>query len=201
MGLLILTGVMLWNMYRHVSTLRNNGSSPDSPAGHRSAAVPFDLAVPTGVGQPPAEPIEPTGGPKNNSPIPSLVPDRGHHAVRPPVTKPTDKKTTAASSTVDLSAYKVRAMRASGGDYLPEDESLSPEEIKEAVNHNDHNETDWGKGVIGDVVRGAQKIVKQADDATLGASRKALGTMASPDSAKVRPDSDGVRLHINIPTH
>ncbi len=192
-----MTGIMIWNVYGHVRTLRNSGSSP---AEHRSAVVPFDPAVPADVGQPPAEPTDTSTDEVKNDMSPSApTKERGRNAVSPSAGKPAEKKPAAPSSTIDLSAYRVRARRASGEDYLPADGSLSPEQVKKAVN-NGRNEEDWGKGIVGDVVRGTQKIVKQADDATLDASRKALGTMASPDSAKIRPNGDGVRLHISIPT-
>ena len=94
-----------------------------------------------------------------------------------------------------------RARRSASDDYLPDDDSMTLTQVRENVNRNGDNKEDWGEGVVGDVIRGAQKVVRRADEATLDASRKALGNMASPDSAKIRPDGDGVRLRINIPTN
>ena len=101
---------------------------------------------------------------------------------------------------VDLSAYKIQPRQASKEDYLPVDESMTTAQVKNSINGRGGEGEDWGEGWIGDVMRGAQNIVKKVDDTTLDASRKALGDVASPDKATVRPGSDGVLLHINIPT-
>lgn len=190
--LIAMTGFMLRHVYRHVSSLLN-GAPPDNgrpPA----VSVPFDMAVPENGEHALADPLAET---ENDASAFATVSGKNNATAAPSAKKPSPGRR-APSPAADLSRYRVKARRTASGDYLPGDD-MTLAQVREDVNRND-NEEDWGKGVVGDVLRGAQKVVRRTDDATLDASRKALGTMASPDSAKIRPNADGVRLQINIPT-
>lgn len=130
--------------------------------------------------------------------IPSSPPAEDARA-HPPSKRP-KAATAPRKAPADLSAYGVRARSAEGESYLPRDRSLSAAQLegqlapKSASDDKDH-------GLLGDIARGARKIVKAVDDAALSASRRALGDVARPDKARIRPQGDGVRLHINIPAH
>ncbi len=100
----------------------------------------------------------------------------------------------------DLSAFRPQARSARGEDYLPGDRSLPAERLEGHLAPKAASDDD-GHGVIGDVVREARRILRSVDDATLDASRRALGDIARPDDAKIRPYKDGARLHIDIPAH
>ena len=102
------------------------------------------------------------------------------------------------SAPADLSAYRPQARSDRGESFLPRDKSLSAKQLKENLGPGTASDDD-GKGFLGDLVRGARRALKSFDDATLDASRRALGGIARPDKAKIRPYGDGARLHIDIP--
>ena len=101
---------------------------------------------------------------------------------------------------MDLSAYRPQARRAQGESWLPRDKSVPARGLEGHVALRPASD-DEGHGVLGDIVRGARRVLKSVDDATLDASRRALGGIARPDEAKIRPYEDGARLHIDIPAH
>ena len=102
------------------------------------------------------------------------------------------------SAPADLSAYRPQARSDGGESCLPRDKSLSAKQLKEHLTQHTVSDDD-GKGFLGDLVRGTRRALKSLDDATLDASRRALGSIARPDEAKIRPYGDGARLHIGIP--
>ena len=102
------------------------------------------------------------------------------------------------SAPADLSAYRPQARSDRGESFLPRDKSLSAKQLKERLGAGTASDDD-GKGFLGDLVRGTRRVLKSFDDATLDASRRALGSIARPDEAKIRPYGDGARLHIGIP--
>lgn len=102
------------------------------------------------------------------------------------------------SAPADLSAYRPQARGDRGESCLPRDKSLSAKQLKERLGAGTASDDD-GKGFLGDLVRGTRRVLKSFDDATLDASRRALGSIARPDEAKIRPYGDGARLHIGIP--
>ncbi len=102
------------------------------------------------------------------------------------------------SAPADLSAYRPQARSDRGKSCLPRDKSLSAKQLKERLGAGTASDDD-GKGFLGDLVRGTRRVLKSFDDATLDASRRALGSIARPDEAKIRPYGDGARLHIGIP--
>ena len=102
------------------------------------------------------------------------------------------------SAPADLSAYRPQARSDRGESCLPRDKSLSAKQLKERLGAGTASDDD-GKGFLGDLVRGTRRVLKSFDDATLDASRRALGSIARPDEAKIRPYGDGARLHIGIP--
>ena len=102
------------------------------------------------------------------------------------------------SAPADLSAYRPQARSDRGESFLPRDKSLSAKQLKENLGPGTVSDDD-GKGFLGDLVRGARRALESFDDATLDASRRALGSIARPDEAKIRPYGDGARLHIGIP--
>ena len=102
------------------------------------------------------------------------------------------------SAPADLSAYRPQARSDRGKSFLPRDKSLSAKQLKDNLAQHTVSDDD-GKGFLGDLVRGARRALKSFDDATLDASRRALGNIARPDEAKIRPYGDGARLHIDIP--
>ena len=113
---------------------------------------------------------------------------------------PAGRKKREKNSAADLSTYKVQPRRAGKEEYMPDDESLTKEELKEAVNRNAGGSEWEAEGLVGNIIQGAKNVIDKVDDVTLDASRSALGSVASPDSAKIRPQSDGVNLRIKIPT-
>ena len=100
----------------------------------------------------------------------------------------------------DLSAYRPKARSAEGEGYLPQDRSLSAAKLKGQLTAPTASD-DEGHGFFDDVVRETRRILKSVDDTTLDASQRAFGSIARPESAKIRPYSDGARLHIDIPAH
>ena len=100
----------------------------------------------------------------------------------------------------DLSAYRPKARSAEGEGYLPQDRSLSAAQLKGQLTAPAASD-DEGHGFFDDVVRGTRRILKSVDDTTLDASQRAFGSIARPESAKIRPYGDGARLHIDIPAH
>ena len=102
------------------------------------------------------------------------------------------------SAPADLSAYRPQARSDGGESCLPRDKSLSAKQLKEHLTQHTVSDDD-GKGFLGDLVRGTRRALESFDDATLDASRRALGSIARPDEAKIRPYGDGARLHIGIP--
>lgn len=126
---------------------------------------------------------------------PSVAGDRRSASSKPP-------RNAAAPKTapVDLSAYRPQARSAQGESWLPRDRSVSAQGLEGHVASRPASD-DVGYGVLGDVVRGARRVLKSVDDATLAASRRALGGIARPEEAKIRPYGDGARLHIDIPAH
>ena len=101
---------------------------------------------------------------------------------------------------LDLSAYDVPARSAGGESLLPENEALSARDLNaQQMKPEKGKPWDGGRGWLGDVYRGAKRMVDSLDEATLDASKKALGSVADPSSAKIRPGGGGVKLHIEIP--
>lgn len=100
----------------------------------------------------------------------------------------------------DLSAYRPKARSAEGEGYLPQDRSLSAAKLKGQLTAPAASD-DEGHGFFDDVVRETRRILKSVDDTTLDASQRAFGSIARPESAKIRPYGDGARLHIDIPAH
>ena len=183
------------------SVLRVRYSRPETPLPSLSApgAVPFlepaspvpapaDTPPPLGVGtdrKPLFSPAaQTTAGPAaGNRPSGS----GGPRSARP-----------RKSAPADLSAYRPQARSDRGESFLPRDKSLSAKQLKENLGPGTVSDDD-GKGFLGDLVRGARRVLESFDDATLDASRRALGSIARPDEAKIRPYGDGARLHIGIP--
>lgn len=99
----------------------------------------------------------------------------------------------------DLSAYRVRARSSSGDTLLPGDSSLSAGALTESLQPQKKASRNDGGGWLGDVYRGALRVVHSMDEATLDASRSALHGVADPSSAKLRPGGGGVQLKIEIP--
>lgn len=99
----------------------------------------------------------------------------------------------------DLSAYRVRARSASGDSLLPKDSSLSAGALAKSLQPQKKASLNDGGGWLGDVYRGALRVVRSMDEATLDASRSALHGVADPSSAKLRPGGGGVQLKIEIP--
>jgi hypothetical protein len=136
---------------------------------------------------------------------PTKEPDASPEEARPRSPQPpagqNSAKRSPAKRAANLSAYEPRPRKAVREDYLPADDSMTSagvaESLKDAQSGGKH---DWGKGLLGDIARGAESLIEKADDSTLSASRKVLGDVASPDKATVRPGSNGVRLRITIPT-
>lgn len=194
--LLFVVGITGRHIYKSASQLRSEtpqtGKASVSEERPVAVAVPFEAAIP--VTDNPEVEVSPQT--ENITHTPRAAEHRPEQASP---AKPNGGTRNPAPS-VDLSRYRVRARQASRGDYLPDDDSMTPEQMKENVNRQNSGRTDWGNGLVGDIARGAQKLIRDADDATLDSSRKVLGSLASPDSAKIRPYSDGVRLHIDIPT-
>ena len=95
----------------------------------------------------------------------------------------------------------MNAIRAEESSLLPEDTSLSARDLNERGKAAAKKQDPFSerKGLIGDVYRGAKGFVDSVDAATLDASRKALGSVAQPDKATIRPGGGGVRLHLEIP--
>lgn len=133
------------------------------------------------------------------------IDDEGTRSAR---TSPSSMKAGRAKSDVpkkierralDLSAYEVDAMSADARALLPRDKSLSSRELEGHMKAAEKEPYDGGRGLLGDAYRGAQRIVGAVDEATLAASRKVLGSVAEPESAKIRPHGDGARLQIDIP--
>jgi hypothetical protein len=95
----------------------------------------------------------------------------------------------------------VNAIRSDGESLLPKDTSLSVKDLnqrqRDAAKEKDH--FTGGNGLLGDVYRGTKRFVDKVDETTLNASRKALGSVAKPDKATLRPSGDGVKLHLEIP--
>ena len=84
---------------------------------------------------------------------------------------------------------------------MPEDTSKSVQDLKTELNVKKKVKTfDGGKGLIGDIYRGAKKIVDGADKATLDTSRKVIGETMNLDinKARLRPGGGGVKLHLDI---
>ena len=100
----------------------------------------------------------------------------------------------------DLSAYRPKARSSDGEGYLPQDRSLSAARLKGQLTAPAASD-DEGHGFLDDVVRETRRVLKSVDDATLDASQRAFGSIARPESAKIRPYGDGARLHIDIPAH
>ncbi|NLL36748.1 MAG: hypothetical protein GX256_04410 [Fretibacterium sp.] len=100
---------------------------------------------------------------------------------------------------MNLSAYKPQARHAEKEVYLPPDRSQRASDLKRNLTPP-AGEME-GEGLIYDVARAAKKTLDTVDDAALRGAKWALGDVASPDKATVRPDSSGLRLHIDVPAH
>ena len=199
------TGPVLYKqvtaLQNQASELRKKGGSQshldiDSPAVSRTPLSTFDIAVPTSkieVKETPHETEEriPTKISSTSSPTEGKITVlRG---------KFNGKATQKTLSSADLSVYRVRPRQTTRKEYLPPDESETVAKLKEKVNRREEEEGWEGEGFLGEVIKSAEKVVQTVDEATLDASQKALNSVASPNEAKIRPNSDGVRLHINIP--
>ncbi|MBR1604311.1 MAG: hypothetical protein IJ667_12855 [Synergistaceae bacterium] len=102
---------------------------------------------------------------------------------------------------INLNSFKVKALKADEDDFMPEDTSKSLNDLKLEFNKKRKAEKfDGGKGLIGDIYRGAKKIVEGADKATLDTSRRVIGAAVDVDidKARLRPGSGGVKLHLDI---
>lgn len=170
-------------------SLRRAPSAPGTTPPRRTSVVPR-------VPHPAAS--DPSVAAPVTEAIPASLPAEQVRA-HPPFKRPKAAPATR-SSPADLSAYGVRARSAEGESYLPRDRSLSASELEEHLAPRPTSD-DGAHGLLGDIARGARKIVKAVDDATLSASRRAFGDVARPDKARIRPQGDGVRLHIDIPAH
>ena len=101
----------------------------------------------------------------------------------------------------NLDSFKVKALKADEDDFMPEDKSSSLNDLKSELNKKKESKKfDGGKGLIGDIYRGAKKIVEGADKATLDTSRKVIGETMNVDidKARLRPSGGGVKLHLDI---
>ena len=115
--------------------------------------------------------------------------------------KPKSRRVKTKVNKKDLSEYKVKAIKADEDDFMPEDTSKSVQDLKTELNVKKKVKTfDGGKGLIGDIYRGAKKIVDGADKATLDTSRKVIGETMNLDinKARLRPGGGGVKLHLDI---
>ena len=115
--------------------------------------------------------------------------------------KPKSRRVKTKVNKKDLSEYKVKAIKADEDDFMPEDTSKSVQDLKTELNVKKKVKTfDGGKGLIGDIYRGAKKIVDGADKATLDTSRKVIGEPMNLDinKARLRPGGGGVKLHLDI---
>lgn len=115
--------------------------------------------------------------------------------------KPKSRRVKTKVNKKDLSAYKVKAIKADEDDFMPEDTSKSVQDLKTEFNVKKQGKKfDGGKGLIGDIYRGAKKIVDGADKATLDTSRKVIGETMNLDinKARLRPGGGGVKLHLDI---
>ena len=101
----------------------------------------------------------------------------------------------------NLDSFKVKALKADEDDFMPEDTSKSLNDLKLEFNKKKESKKfDGGKGLIGDIYRGAKKIIEGADKATLDTSRKVIGETMNVDidKARLRPSGGGVKLHLDI---
>ena len=101
----------------------------------------------------------------------------------------------------NLDSFKVKALKADEDDFMPEDKSKSLNDLKLELNKKKESKKfDGGKGLIGDIYRGAKKIIEGADKATLDTSRRVIGETMNVDidKARLRPGSGGVKLHLDI---
>ncbi|MBR0220453.1 MAG: hypothetical protein IJQ63_01635 [Synergistaceae bacterium] len=115
--------------------------------------------------------------------------------------KPKSRRVKTKVNKKDLSEYKVKAIKADEDDFMPEDTSKSVQDLKTELNVKKKVKTfDGGKGLIGDIYRGAKKIVDGAGKATLDTSRKVIGETMNLDinKARLRPGGGGVKLHLDI---
>ena len=115
--------------------------------------------------------------------------------------KPKSRRVKTKVNKKDLSEYKVKAIKAGEDDFLPEDTSKSVQDLKTEFNVKKQGKKfDGGKGLIGDIYRGAKKIIDGADKATLDTSRKVIGETMNLDinKARLRPGGGGVKLHLDI---
>ncbi|MBQ3377667.1 MAG: hypothetical protein IJG62_05300 [Synergistaceae bacterium] len=115
--------------------------------------------------------------------------------------KPKSRRVKTKVNKKDLSEYKVKAIKADEDDFMPEDTSKSVQDLKTEFNVKKQGKKfDGGKGLIGDIYRGAKKIVDGADKATLDTSRKVIGETMNLDinKARLRPGGGGVKLHLDI---
>ena len=134
-------------------------------------------------------------------------PKPGHEARAKPQPKPKTEATAKhpvpgpAKKKPDLSAYTVNAIRSDGKSLLPKDTSLSVKDLNQRKLDaaKDKDQFTGGNGLLGDVYRGTKKFVDKVDEATLNASQKALGSVAKPNKATLRPSGGGVKLHLEIP--
>ena len=97
----------------------------------------------------------------------------------------------------DLTAYDPDPRRAPEDDYLPEDESLTPGEVKELLNRGEAAIAWSRSGFPGAVLGGAAQVVEAIDAQTLGIVRSAF---YNADSATLRPEGGGVGLNIRLST-
>lgn len=174
-------GMVLAVKYNHTDPLPTGENLP-APRLVAPPTVPFP--------EPVMEP-GPTIAPMEGSPTPA----------RSPSSRPSKIGSPSKKTPLDLSAYRPQARSTQGEGYLPKDRSLSANQLKGHLEPKAVSNDEDGHGFLSDVVRGARRVLRSVDDATLKASRSALGDVARPDEAKIRPYADGVRLHIDIPAH
>ncbi|MBQ9564475.1 MAG: hypothetical protein IJU98_02705 [Synergistaceae bacterium] len=177
------------------------------PEGHSAIApvrpsrrAPQVQAVPVEPAKPIARELAERPEPEPRASAPTPIKPQPQAAEKPkrPAPRPAAK---TVNQTPDLSAYRVNAIRADRASLLPKDTSLSARDLNraQAADNKKKAPFEGGEGLIGDVYRGTKRIVDSVDEATLNASRKALGGVAKPDKATLRPSGNGVRLHLEIP--
>lgn len=176
----------LWNT-------RGARSPLSAPAPSKRPVGSSEVAAP--MTEPTADPAPDSERQPDEAPRSDFAPSVRSPSSRRPQTAPIPQ-----AIPPDLSAYRPQARRAQGESYLPQDRSLSAGQLEGHLAPKAASD-DEVPGLIGDIARGAQKILKSVDDATLDASRRALGDIARPEKAKIRPYEDGARLHIDIPAH
>ena len=173
-----------------LSPLQPPSAPPAQTAPTLGSILPdMSSAQETGAGQGRAAPPKADTAQGARSPSSNAKGTQGHSVPQRPQRLP-----------ADLSAYRPKARSAEGEGYLPQDRSLSAAQLKGQLTAPAASD-DEGHGFFDDVVRGTRRILKSVDNTTLDASQRAFGSIARPESAKIRPYGNGARLHIDIPAH